>query len=471
MKLRETISHLKGIVGAENVLTGIHDRISHAVDRGKKYQPLERSKIPVAVVRPIDACEVSAILKFANKERVPVYIRGAGTGILAAIMPKKAKAIILDLERMRNIDIFENDNYVEVGPAVTIKQLNESLALYGYHFPTFIGGWKIASLGGIISINTSGHSVDSNLGKPRHYILGLQVVLPTGEIIETGSRTPRLPSGPDLTHLFIGGEGLFGVITKIRIRFIRKPLEEKYALVVFKSSYDAGLAAVKMFHESPAFPCLLELLDAKLSKAIYEKNDLKLPEGALLMMITDGMTEGEALWKLNRILEVFKKEKVLAIKVLKDKGGWKRIWDSREVISDLVPGPYVSEVFDPPVSRIPETIKEAEALIDKFHSLYGVAGFVLSHLGGVTICTHIKLPTNINSKQRRKIAREIKKEAIKISSKIGASRGEQGIFPVNKGWFLAHYGEAYFQLLRSIKRTLDPNDILNPGNLEAPALR
>jgi len=459
---------LEEVVGEENVSTRIIDRIAYSLDSSDVRYPFSKSNVAFAVVRPKCTEEVARILKLANSKLFYVYIRGKGSDVLAAIRPKKRKSIILDLDRMNAIELNRKDMYVEVGPAVTTKQLNEFLHPYGYGFPMFPGSWRIAHIGGIISTNTSGHAFDALTGKPRNHVMGLEVVSPTGEIINTGSKSWRFPAAPDLTGLFVGGQGLFGVITKVRIRLSPLPLENVYAVAFFDSIYDAAKATQALFYHRLPYPRLFEVMDKKIGREVLLSmgaSAAKFPKDACIVAFAiDGFTVGGAKAKFDRIAEVWKEMGVLSMRLL-DVSEWEALWRVRETLGQRQ-SPYGQTAIDPPLSKFSEAIREGLAMLKKFESSYDVEGYTFGHLGGGTFHFVIWFKGVPNSEKRAQIRIELKKEEEKIITKLNGSRGEQGYFPEYKELFIADHGLEHYKALLSIKKTLDPNNVLNSGNLE-----
>ena len=213
------ISDLRSIVGKENVSDSIYERMSYGQDA--VGPDLEEEKIPVAVVKPITSEAVSRVMKYAEKHKTPIYIHGAGTAFKGSARPVRQGSILLSTQGLNSFEIYEEDLYFEAGAGLNQYELEKELLRRGYMLPMNVGSKFGATIGGGVSINTIGHMVDICLGKIIDYVMGVEVVLPNGEIVETGTRSIRRPAGIDYTRFFVGMEGLFGVITKVRMRLLR----------------------------------------------------------------------------------------------------------------------------------------------------------------------------------------------------------------------------------------------------------
>lgn len=467
---KQTVSAFKKVVGEENFSADVFECIVHSIDGARLlsgYELEDKGKIPIAVVQPVNAKMVSEILKIANRQKTPVVVRSAGTNQIFGTIPQKKGSIVLDLSKMNWKHLCQKDGYVEVGPGVIWDELNEFLAPHGYEFPIFPGSHRIASVGGGISINTSGHVVDSYQGKPGDYVLGLEVVLPTGEIIHTGGKSLRKHAGPDLTRLFIGGEGHFGVITELRLRLLPKPLEKRWAWIIFDSLETLVKAAVRMYNERVPYPRLLEFLDEGYTEIAVKAMGIKAPVGAVLMVTTDGEAPGEAEYKLKKILETCKKEKPLEIQVLESESQWNDLWAAREIPRSVMRGKnWTADTFDPPLTKAVSAFMGMRHFMEKFAAQHeGTKSYLYGHIGGPSMHTLIVFPPKWDDEQLKRVRMKLTKEFMKLSLKYEMTPGENGIFPLRREWFIKAYGRTCYNLLKRTKKVFDPNDILSPGRM------
>lgn len=212
---------LAKIVGKENVFTDRPTSLAYAKDT--MPWDVEPHNMPHGVARPAGAHDISRLLRYANQKKIPVHIHGSGTSLVGLGRPK-TNGIVLDMGRMKALAVYPERGYFEVEPGYHIGNLRKALEPYNALLPAFPGSEPIATIGGFVSVNTSAHAVDAAIFKPGDYVLGLEVVLPTGEILQTGTESTRKAAGIEATKFFVGSEGLWCVITKIRMRLIPLPI-------------------------------------------------------------------------------------------------------------------------------------------------------------------------------------------------------------------------------------------------------
>ncbi len=288
------------IVGENNFTDSIIDMVSYS------YDASEYSHRPSCGVWAETAEQISEILKLANKEKIPVIPRGAGTGLSGMSVPIKG-GIVLDMNHMNKIiKIRIEDRLAVVQPGVVYADLEKALAPSGFFFPPDPASGKVSTLGGNVATNAGGLK-GAKYGTTRDYVLGLQVVLPDGRIMQTGSKTMKSVSGYDLTRLFVGSEGTLGVVTEITLKINPKPTATSTALATFYNLDDAGHAISQIMY-SGIVPSALEILGRHTILAINQNTDLDLPEvDAMILAETDGYTHEETDYQIQKVIEVFRK--------------------------------------------------------------------------------------------------------------------------------------------------------------------
>lgn len=456
------ITEFKRIVGPSYVITNILELIPYHLMAGSR--PLNKSDMGEVAVRPATSEEVSEIIKYANKEDIKISVRSGGTAITGH--KPHGGEVILDLGRMDRVRVNKEDGYAELGPAVTPVELNEALGKHGYWFPPYPRcSQVVASMGGVISVNTSGDISDPMLGKPGDYVSGLEVVLPTGEVIETGNKSIRRPAGPDLTSLFIGGEGLFGVITKIWIRLVPKPKQDEWVLVAFQSPYDATKAAQKIYYQG-VYPIWMYLLGEKRAEICFKDLGIDVSKGACMFIRTGGYMPGEAKWKMERIIKVCKEEKPLEIRIMRE-AEWMRHLDHGEVVEkpELIERNLmdIGNYIDPPLSRYVDIMDE---IPKKVEAIIGSKKFIMDFggKGPLEYWPHIYILKNSWDKLSSELKEELEMQVWK-GYEIAYGRCSVGFFPHFAEIWKARYGSTSYKLLKGLKRFFDPNNILNPTNI------
>ena len=316
------INDLKRLVGKQIISENIYERASYGQDTSGP--DLEVENIPMAVVRPTSAQQISQVLKFANQHKIPIYIHGAGTAFKGSPRPKKPGSLLLSLLGFNSFEIFEDDLYFEAGAGLNQYELEKKLSSLGYFLPMNIGSKYSATIGGAVAINTIGHMVDICLGKIIDYVMGLEVVLPNGEIIETGTRSIRRPAGIDYTRFFAGTEGLFGVITKVRLRLL-PGFHKAHVVGFFPKLSDIGRAFIRYYGEKNPPPLYGELLDKTACISPFKLRDLGEPKGHMALAINIAHTQEEANRQAQQMVRVFKAEKAMEAFIVTSRQGAGRL--------------------------------------------------------------------------------------------------------------------------------------------------
>jgi len=247
------LAKLTAIVAPENVLTDLEERICYS------YDGTFQRGIPEVVVFPGSTQEVAQIMKLANEEKIPVFPRGSGTGLSGGSIPE-SKGIALVLTQMNKIkEISKEDLLAVVEPGVITGHLHQQVEDLGLFYPPDPASLKTCTIGGNVAENAGGPRA-FKYGVTKDYVLGLEVVTPTGEIMRTGGRTVKNVTGYDLTRLLTGSEGTLGIITEITLRLLPKPKDKKTALVSFAKLEDAAQTVAALIYAG-VIPATLELMD------------------------------------------------------------------------------------------------------------------------------------------------------------------------------------------------------------------
>jgi glycolate oxidase len=462
------IAEIARIVGEKNVSTDIFEMINNSLDPLPYGLDLEKSHLPLAVVKPINEEQISRLFELGNEKDIPIYPRGSGTSFTGSARAP-FKGIILSTSRLNTIFIDELNGYFECGPGTTVHSVDAALVEKGYFLPVYPGSKLIASMGGMIAGNTSGHIIDACIGKPADYVLGLRVVLPTGEIIETGSKGLRKPAGTDLTKFFVGNDGLTGVTTKIRMRLV--PAREKaYAIAYFNKPVSVAHAVVRMYREKAPIPLFMEFMDRQTTEIGFQHAGLPVPPGCSIFFASTGSTKKIALENNRMLLSVIKKENPISAQEIPDPKEWEKIWTAREVIiSSLMQrhdghfsGPEIVSTLD----RLPECITELEHYSEKEPPLKELPFYLLGHIGALTFHPTVIVPRNWDDNKKRAVADagfRIEKE---MNLRFGTCGGEWLQFGKRTNFFKERYGSTSYDIVHRIKKLFDPNDILNRGIME-----
>lgn len=308
----ELIDELRRIVGAENVLTEKEDLLPYGFDGTAAIK-----EAAACVVFASSTGEISAVLKLARREGVPVVTRGSGTGLSGGSVPVR-DGIVLCLVKMEKILEIDAANLTLLcEPGVITKAIDDAVSPLGLFYPPDPGSMKISTIGGNVA-NNSGGLRGLKYGVTRDYVMGLEVVLADGEICWLGSKCVKDVAGYSMKDLFIGSEGTLGIITKVLLRLLPRPQAKKTLLATFDSMENAARTVSRII-ESQIIPCTLEFLDRRTCRCVEDFAKVGLPTeaAAVVLMETDGhpaVVEDEA----GRMAEIARENGALAVEVARD---------------------------------------------------------------------------------------------------------------------------------------------------------
>ncbi len=464
------VQELTSLVGEENISDSIFERVSYAQDA--LSPDLETDKIPLVVVKPISTRDVSRVVKYANQEKIPVYIHGAGTAFKGSPRPKRPGSILLSMQGLVDIDVHEEDMYFEAGAGANQYELEKLLLSRGYMLPMNIGSKFSSTIGGAVAINTIGHMVDICLGKIIDHVMGLEVVLPNGEIIETGTRSIRRPAGIDYSRFFVGMEGLFGVITRVRIRLL-PALKRGYVVGFFPELRDIAHGFMRHYREKLPPPLYGELLDKSACRAPFKLRGLGEPPGHMGLAITVGHRQEEADLRAREIVNVFLAEKAIEARVVQSPREQEDYWAARDNILNILQTPEGEENLllagavetAVPLSHLADVIDFLAGGHDR-EALKQAKLFIYGHVGTCDLHGLWVTPASYPQEKRMECIQEARLLENEINMKWGCASGEIGQTASRIPFLKERYGDAAYSMLMGFKRTIDPNNILNPGNLE-----
>lgn len=447
---------LMDIVGKENFTDRLIDMVSYS------YDASEHTHRPSCGVWVDTAEQVSEILKLAAGELIPVIPRGAGTGLSGMAVPSRG-GIVLDLSRMNRIlRISIADRLAVVEPGVVYADLERALDPHGFFFPPDPASGKVCTLGGNVATNAGGVK-GAKYGTTRDYVLGIQIVLPDGRIMRTGSKTMKSVSGYDLTRLFVGSEGTLGVVTEITLKINPRPTATSTALATFDNLEDAGRAVIEIM-QSGILPSVLEILGRETLQAINRNTDLNLPEvDAMLLAETDGYTQGETDYQMKKVIDVFQHNHVKEVKEAQSEKEVTELWEARKsayAVLARIKTHFVLEDVTVPMSKVAELLKGVTAIAAKYDLQIATFG----HAGDGNLHPQILYDGYDPEQVRRTEAAsaELFQLAVDLD---GTLTGEHGIGLSKAPYMTLEHDPVAMDVMRSIKKMFDPNNILNPGKM------
>jgi glycolate oxidase len=450
------IQGLTAIVGAENILTEKQDLLCYS------YDATQMEFLPGAVVHPANAEEVSQILKLANRQGFPVFPRGAGSGFTGGSLPKGG-GVVLVTTRMNRILRIDTENLIaEVEPGLVTEQFQIAVEKLGLFYPPDPASLKFSTLGGNVAENAGGPRC-VKYGVTRDFVMGLEVVLPTGAIIRTGTETYKAVVGYDMTRLLCGSEGTLGVITKIIFKLLPLPEAKKTMLTIF-DSIDGAAKAVSAIIGAKIIPTTLEFMDYATLQCVEKRFSLGVPpEGrAVLLIEVDGdkdLIEKQAA----RIHDLIRPLGLVQFRAAKDNAESEALWKVRRLVSpslrDVNPTKYNEDIVVPR-SKVPDVIRT----IEKIQQKYDIPIVNFGHAGDGNIHVNIMIDKEIEGMEAK--AHEAIKEVFQAALDLnGTMSGEHGVGLSKAPYIELELSPDQIGAMKALKNALDPNNILNPGKM------
>jgi glycolate oxidase len=447
------VKELKNIVGPAYLSTLPEDMVAYS------YDATQREVLPWAVARPASAEEVSEILMLANRDLFPVVPRGAGTGMSGGSVPVHG-GLVLSFERMNRILEIDGENLVAVvEPGVITGDLQREVEARGLFYPPDPASNQFCTIGGNVA-ECAGGLRAVKYGVTKDYVLGLEVVLPTGEIIRTGARTAKSVAGYDLTKLIVGSEGTLGVATTIILRLLPLP-ESVRTISGFFSTVESAASAVAKIMAGRIVPRALEFVDRHALRAVenYLKEDIAGGAAAMLLVEVDGpadSTERES----GRIAEIMAQAGASRVKKAETDAEREQLWKARRSISPAlytIKPNKINEDIVVPRSRVPDILREIEEIAQRYDLM--IVNF--GHAGDGNIHTNIMID-EADKPRAESAVEEIFGSALRMGGSIS---GEHGIGLSKAAYLPMEIGPAALAAMKHIKQALDPNNILNPGKI------
>ncbi len=418
------------------------------------------SASPEVVCFPKNVRQVSALLKFAHQYRIPVTARGAGKGYVGGCVPVKG-GIVLSLEKMNRIlEINPEDGVAVVEPGVITGRLQEAVKKKGLFYPPDPASLKDCFIGGNVATNAGGPRC-LKYGVTRNYVLGLEVVLADGTIVNVGGRTMKNKTGFDLVGIFVGSEGLLGVVTQVTVRLIPHP-QSRGAICAFFGTATQAAQGVQMILKAGFLPATLEVADRLTLEAARKAlgRDRIPPANAYLLVETDG-TESAVRSDLKSIQKILYDLKPERIEKAYGNQATERLWELRRQFSASLKATGMKKLNEDiviPRSRLVELFKFSEKIQKKF----GIPVASFGHAGDGNI--HVNLMVDPTDPKQRKNADEALDFLFKqVIAWKGAITGEHGVGLAKMPWWKIAASSELRALHRTVKKALDPKGILNPG--------
>jgi len=452
----QLIKELESIVGESNLSNKVADLYTYGFDASIHHHS------PDVIVRPRSTEEVSAIVKLAGRECIPLVPRGAGTGLCGSAVPILG-GIVLDMTRMNSVlEVKVADLYCVAEAGVVYDKLNEVLAPHRFFFPCAPGSGEACTLGGMVAMNASGMRA-IKYGATRDYVMGLEVVLANGEVMQVGTRTLKNASGYQLERLMVGSEGTLGIITKVTLRIA--PKSTAMIMAAFDHMEDAGKCVSKLI-STPLLPSATEIMDRTCIEAVNKAVKAGLPHcEALCMIEVDGdprVVEDEE----QKVEAVCREVGAISVEHTSDARTMARWTSARKSVMSALSRYGATSVsvsladdMAVPISRLPEAVVAFSEISKRNCIVVGTYG----HAADGNLHTKMLVdPENEDSWRRaEKCVTEIYDVVLKLG---GTVTGEHGV-GITKAPYFFKERESAIPAMIAIKKALDPQNILNPGKM------
>lgn len=453
---QQVIDKIRGIVPEERIFLDLSERYSYSYDASfGEY-------LPDIVIQPSNSVEIAQLVKMANKYLIPIYPRGAATSLSGGPLPVEG-GMVLDLSQLNKKHIIDRENLLAiVSPGVITAEVHRSAEEVGLFYPPDPSSSHVSTIGGNLLENSSGPK-GLKYGTTKEYVIGLEVVTPTGEIIRTGGRTVKNVTGYDLTRLIVGSEGTLGIVTEVILRLIPKPKARKTLLASFDNLVDSGRAITRIL-SSGILPGAMELMDNACIRAVenYQPSGLPLDAQALVIIEVDGHPSAIEE-EIKQCEELCYQEKAKNVKVAQTEEERAEIWKARKMVSPAITqmGPTkISEDATVPRSKIPEMMERLKQIREKYQLnlvVFGHAGDGNLHPNIITDKRNIEEMIRVED-----AVSEIFEAAVSLG---GTLSGEHGIGTLKAPYMELELGKEGLLMMKKIKEAWDPNNILNPGKI------
>lgn len=452
------IKSLKTLVGEKNVFDSFEDCFCYTYDAS--FSKIDKKNTPGIIVFPETTEQVSAVMKFAYEHKITVIPRGAGSNVSGGTL-SLPECIIMVLTKMNKILEIDRENLLAVvETGVKTGQLQQEVEKIGLFYPPDPASLAFATIGGNVA-ESAGGPRGVKYGTTKDYVLGLEVVLPTGEIINTGGRVIKNVTGYNLTQLFTGSEGTLGIITKVVLKLVPKPEAKKTMLAVFNKIETAGQAVSGIIAQG-IIPTTIELLDDVYIKNIEEYAHVGFPLDAEAVLLIEVDGDEELLEKqVRKIEKVCKEIGAREVRIAQNEQEADELWTARRAAfascARLKPT-IIGEDATVPRSEIPAMIKRIREIAARYNVLIAVVG----HAGDGNLHATF-LCDEIDKEEMSRVEKAIDETFYAALELKGTLSGEHGIGRAKAPFIKMQIGEDGYRVMKKIKLALDPENLLNPG--------
>lgn len=451
MDEKEVVKALGDIVGEGRILVEEVDLVAYARDANVK------GLLPLAVVFPKSTEEVKEIVKVALRGRIPLFPRGSGTGMTGGAVPTERGIVVCMVEMNKIKEISVEDGLAVVEPGVINERLQREAARHGLFFPPDPSSYTYSTIGGNVAENAGGPRA-VRYGVTRDYVLGLEAVIGTGEVLRTGTRAMKDVVGYDLTRLLVGSEGTLGIFTEITLKLL--PLPEAWGTVLgLFSSMEEALQAVLEIFEGHLLPSAIEFMDGASISCAKAFLGADMPEAEALLIVELGGERKGLEEDTKKIQAIFEQKGAIDIVYARDLQQSEGIWRIRRCLSQAsyALGPVkVNEDVTVPRGRLPFAVKEIHRIAER----NGINVLCFGHVGDGNI--HVNFMTGRSEEERKRTEKAVEELFELVVSLGGSLSGEHGVGLSKLPYIDKQLSPTSLRLMKEIKKAFDPLGILNP---------
>jgi len=449
------LNGLQSIVGKDQIEINRDRILNYLADESPPIME-PKPAADVVVIRPQNVDQISAVIRFANEHRIPVFPRGGGTGLVGGAVPTR-DGVVLSLERLNSIEI-DKENLMAVAEAgVTLGKLIEVAQREGLSFPPHPGD-ENAQIGGLVATNAGGSRAVRH-GVMRNHVRGIEVVLPAGEILHLGGKVHKDNVAYDLMQLMIGSEGTLGIVTKVTLQLYAKE-GSSITLVVPFADRHAAIATVPKILQQAGAPLAIEYVERDLMERSAKHMGTHWPvttgDYYLIIIVAESTRDGVLSQSL-KISEICKQGTKFDIFAAESARDQENILNVRSNLYTLLK-PEILDILDivVPISKLESVVMAIEEISTK----YGIPLPVYGHAGDGNLHVHIMRKTSGDTEFMDSLTDEVYKVTTAAG---GVITGEHGIGKTRIGKLEKYIDKREFELMRGLKHIFDPNDIMNPG--------
>ena len=455
---KDPIKKLRSALGEGKVNTSLVERKLYSYDATPI--PIERA-VPSAVIFPESKEDVGRLVEICYEENVPIFPRGAGSGLTGGAVPTVERGVVVSFERMNRFEIDLDNTTALVEPGVVTYEFQKHVEKLGLFYPPDPSSFKYSTIGGNIAENAGGPRC-LKYGVTREYVLGLSAVIKEGKEIRTGNPILKDVAGYDITKLFVGSEGTLGLLTTATLKLIPKPPARSTALALFDRLEDVGRAVTRIM-TSGILPSALEFMDRDAIRAVEDYKPVGLPKGveALLIIEVDGSKTAvrEQIQEVKNLLS----DMGVEVKVAESEEEAQALWTARKNLGPALGNLKTGKINEDIV--FPRTyLAEALPKLREIAKKYDLMMVVFGHIGDGNL--HVNLLYDKSNREEEERAERAVDEVFELALGYhGSITGEHGVGLTKRKFLKWQFGEVGYDLLRGIKLLFDPKNLFNPGKV------